>query len=121
MKVKFPATHVLAACLLPLAISSCGTMKVVKAAKNKTSEAVSGIADASIGRFMGPKIPVVEVREKDLRDLPTGDQRVLAMDAKAKKKRSFWFFGGPVDFKEPALPESSPGMDTEASLLPPIE
>lgn len=121
MKAKFSATHVLAACILPLALSSCGTMKVVKAAKDKTSSAMSGLADASIGRFMGPKIPVVEVRKKDLRDLPTGDQRILAMEEKTKKRRSFWFFGGPVDFKEPALPAAGTGGDAEGSLLPPIE
>jgi hypothetical protein len=121
MKRKFSAIHVFAACILPLALASCGTMKVVKAAKNKTSEAMSGLADASIGRFTGPKIPVVEVREKDLRELPSGDQRILAMEAKTKKKRSFWFFGGPVDFKEPSLPTPGAGDETDGSLLPPIE
>lgn len=96
-------------------------MKVVSAAKDKTSSAVGKIADASVGRFMGPKIDVVEVREKDLRELPSGDQRIASLDASiaAKKKRSFWFFDGPVDFKETPLPSDS--ATAEGSLLPPIE
>jgi hypothetical protein len=117
MKAKLTATHALAACILPLAFTSCGTMKVVTAAKDKTTAAMGQLADASVGRFMAPKVPVVEVREKDLKDLPTGQERALAFES--KKKRSFWFFGGPVDFKEPALPTA--GGELDGSLLPPIE
>jgi hypothetical protein len=61
----------------------------------------------------GPQ--VVEVREKDLKDLPTGME--LAKAHERERKRSFWFFGGPVDFKEPTLPE--PGSELDGSLLPP--
>lgn len=114
MKAKLTA-----AIVLPLALASCGTMKVVTAAKEKTSAAMTGLADASVGRFMGPKIPVVEVREKDLKNLPTGEERALAFESTKKKRSSFWFFGGPVDFKEPALPAS--GGEADGSLLPPIE
>lgn len=113
-----PAIHFLAAAILPLAITSCGTMKVVKAAKEKTSNGVSALADASWGRLTQPKVQVVEVREKDLKEMPTGDQQALAFDN--KRKRSFWgFFSGPVDFKEPTLPAA--GSELDGSLLPPVE
>ena len=107
----------LAAALLPLLVTSCGMMKI---AKDKTASGMSSVADATVGRFMGPKVQVVEVREKDLKKMMTGEERALAYQGK-KQRRSFWsLFDGPVDFKEPLLPETSPGeMDT--SLLPPIE
>ena len=116
MKAKSPAIHLLAAAFLPLVISSCGTMKVVQAAKEKTTNGMSAIADASWGRFTKPKVQVVEVREKDLKDMPTGEERALAY----QNQRSFWnFFSGPVDFKEPTLPSSAGELD--GSLLPPVE
>lgn len=62
-----------------------------------------------------PGVKVVEVREKDLKPLPSGHERALAFQN--TRKRSFWFFGGPVDFKEPILPEAGGEMD--GSLLPP--
>lgn len=58
-------------------------------------------------------VKVVEVREKDLKKLPTGQEQALAFET--KRKRS-WFFGGPVDFKEPTLPASAAAAD--GSLLP---
>lgn len=60
----------------------------------------------------GPK--VVDVREKDLKEMPTGHE--LAQ-AHTRERSGFWIFGGPVDFKEPKLPES--GADLDGSLLPP--
>lgn len=93
-------------------------MKVVQAAKEKTSGGMSAIADASWGRLTQPKVPVVEVREKDLKEIPSGQEQALAFENK-RKRSSFWFFGGPVDFKEPALPVTTGEMD--GSLLPPLE
>lgn len=70
----------------------------------------------SLARFLpGPRVQVVKVREKDLKPLPTGHERALAFEN--QHKRGFWFFGGPVDFIEPTLPE--PGGDMDGSLLPP--
>ena len=63
----------------------------------------------------GPRVQVVKVREKDLKEQPTGHERALAFEN--QRKRGFWFFGGPVDFKEPTLPE--PGNAMDGSLLPP--
>ncbi len=116
--MKAPLRVSSAAVILPLLVTSCGTMKIVHAAKDKTAAGMSHLADASVGRLMGPKVKVVEVREKDLKDMPTGEERALAFES--KKRRSFWFFGGPVDFKEPALP-SNPGGEVDGSLLPPLQ
>ena len=63
----------------------------------------------------GPSVQVVKVREKDLKELPTGHERALAFEN--QRKRGFWIFGGPVDFREPTLPE--PGSTLDGSLLPP--
>jgi len=60
-------------------------------------------------------VAVVKVRAKDLKPLPTGHERALAYAN--ERKQGFWFFGGPVDFKEPTLPEA--GGDPDGSLLPP--
>ena len=57
----------------------------------------------------------MKVREKDLKDLPTGRERALAYQN--SRKGGFWIFGGSVDFKEPKLPEA--GTEPDGSLLPP--
>jgi hypothetical protein len=73
-------------------------------------------ADMDLPDFIpGRGVKVVDVREKDLRELPSGQERALAY--KKERRRGFWIFGGPVDFKEPNLPEPGTGMD--GSLLPP--
>lgn len=116
MKAKSPA--ILALVILPVTLTSCGTMKVVRATKEKTASGMTAIADASWGRLTKPKVQVVEVREKELKELPSGDQQVAAFDN--RRKRSFWgLFSGPVDYKEPTLPTS--GGELDGSLLPPIE
>lgn len=67
------------------------------------------------GLLPGPRVKVVEVREKDLKKLPSGHERALAFEN--GRKGGFWFFNGPVDFKEPTLPD--PGSEMDGSLLPP--
>lgn len=116
--MKAMSQAILGALILPITLTSCGTMKVVTAAKEKTSSGVTALADASWGRLTKPKVPIVEVREKDLKELPTGEEQALAFDN--RKKRSFWgLFSGPVDYKEPTLPLNSGELD--GTLLPPIE
>jgi hypothetical protein len=74
------------------------------------------LPEMSLPDFMpGDRVKVVEVREKDLRELPTGQEKALAYQR--ERKRGFWIFGGPVDFKEPDLP--LPGSEVDGSLLPP--
>jgi hypothetical protein len=74
------------------------------------------LVDTPIARLLpAGGLKVVEVREKDLKDLPTGQERAIAY--RNERKRGFWIFGGPVDFEEPTLPEDGSGID--GSLLPP--
>lgn len=113
MKAMSPARILFSAVFLPLLLASCGAMKVVANAKDKTLAGVSNIKNT----IRPPRVPVVEVREKDLKELPTGEERALAFEN--KRKRNFWFFSGPVDFKEPTLPSAGGEMDN--SLLPPVE
>ncbi|QJE98370.1 hypothetical protein [Luteolibacter luteus] len=86
--------------------------------KNATAGGLAKIGEASKNSFanlMPSRIPVVEVRDKDLREVKTGDQQAVAFE-KTRRQR-FWFFGGPADFEEPDLPDTAGVMDGE--LLPP--
>lgn len=64
---------------------------------------------------MKPAVPVVEVREADLEKMPLGHEKALAYE---KKRKSFWSFRGPIDFKEPSMPEVT--LEADGSLLPPL-
>jgi hypothetical protein len=114
MKTIFPALF--AALLLPILVTSCGTVNRVRTTTAATTAKVSELAKSSIDKLMpDPKVQVVEVREKDLQEMPLGEERALAYTN--KQKRSFWSFGGPVDFEEPNLPQT--GGELDGSLLPP--
>lgn len=65
----------------------------------------------------GNRVKVVDVREKDLRELPTGRERALAF--KEERKQGFWIFDGPLYFEEPTLPNA--GSETDEGLLPPLD
>lgn len=106
-----------------LGLSSCAMLRSaggtsVAAVKTTTSSAVAKIpkiSDLPMAHLLpGQGIKVVEVRERDLKDMPTGHELAQAHE---KRKRGFWIFGGPVDFEEPSLPE--PGSELDGSLLPP--
>ncbi len=76
------------------------------------------IGDASrdsIAKILPSRVSVVEVREKDLEEMPLGHEQALAYEQ--KKRGFFWFFSGPVDFEEPDLPDTETEMT--GSLLPP--
>jgi hypothetical protein len=82
-----------------LALASCASVK----------KAGSSLAAFSPTHLMPPRVKVVEVREKDLREIPLGKERALAYVTNkqviAKREPGFWnLFRGPVEFKEPALP-----------------
>lgn len=76
---------------------------------------VSSITENSLAGILPARVKVVEVREKELKKLPTGQERALAFEK--SRRRSFWGFGGPVDFQEPTLPQA--GSEMDGSLLPP--
>ena len=106
-----------------LCLVSCATLS--KAGKNSiamvqktsadTAAKVAEISELSLSKIRPAGVKVVEVREKDLKEMPTGQERALAFEN--TRKRGFWFFNGPVDFKEPSLPQ--PGAEMDGSLLPP--
>jgi hypothetical protein len=92
-----------------------GPMDLVKKSTEATTTKVSKFSEMAANKIRPAGVPVVEVREKDLKPLPTGHEQALAFEN--SRKRSFWSFMGPVDFKEPTLPEIGGEMD--GSLLPP--
>jgi hypothetical protein len=114
-------------------LASCATLRSagknsVTAVKNSTSAAATKISSVAKAPKMpkmpgfhianllpGNRVKVVEVREKDLKELPTGQE--LAKAHARERRSGFWIFGGPVDFKEPTLPQ--PGSELDGSLLPP--
>jgi hypothetical protein len=99
------------------ALGSCAAVKnstSAAAAKVSSYAKLPDVADMPIARILpGQRVKVVEVREKDLKELPTGKEKAMAY----RSGGGFWIFGGPVDFKEPTLPE--PGSELDGSLLPP--
>jgi len=108
-----------------LMLSSCSTVSTIVAKAAKAKDSVGQTAGELAADFEAPKFGglfkrrphVVEVREKDLKNMPLGEERALAYQ---KSRRSFWdIFRGPVDFKEPELPDSADLID--GSLLPPKE
>jgi hypothetical protein len=121
----------LLAAISSLTLVSCGTLKQVgqssMAAVKKTGSATASMMkaiptpkmpkmpDMGLANLLpGSRIKVVDVREKDLEEFKTGKELAQAY----KRERSgFWIFGGPVDFKEPTLPEA--GSELDGSLLPP--
>ena len=102
----FAASMCLVSCA---ALSTAGKNSV--AMIQKTTAAVSELSD----KIHPAGVKVVAVREKDLKELPTGQERAMAFES--SRKSGFWFFKGPVDFKEPNLPEA--GAEMDGSLLPP--
>lgn len=103
-----------------IGLASCSAVSKVgqnsAAFVQKTTSKVSQLSEVAANTIRPAGVKVVEVREKDLKPQPTGREQALAFQN--TRKRSFWSFRGPVDFKEPSLPE--PGGEMDSSLLPPI-
>jgi hypothetical protein len=96
-------------------LPSCARLTAWRdAAGSKVSE-LSRQSLAAIDRLRPARVPVVEVRKKDLKEMPLGHERALAYTE--KQRNSWWFFSGPVDFKEPVLPDAA--TESTGSLLPP--
>jgi hypothetical protein len=108
--------------LLPLALlgaTSCGLTKSASAGGKPGPTRAMQLAQFSLKDLRPSPLPIVEVREKDLKVLPLGDERALAYLSRASKERARreWASVGPVDFIEPDLPDVR--ADVEAGLLPP--
>ena len=100
-------------------VCGCSTVKTTASKIGEASrQSLAKIGEASrdsVTAILPSRIPVVEVREKDLKEMPLGSERALAYE---QKKRGFFsFFTGPVDFEEPDLPDVESEMG--AGLLPP--
>lgn len=93
--------------IVAVSLASCAQMTQLK---NATVAGVSNL--------MPQRIPVVEVRQKDLKEIKTGRDQAVAFEK--ERRRGFWgsLFQGPVDFKEPELPVESASTDGE--VLPPM-
>ncbi len=115
--IHFPATAVVLGLVSCAAVNKMGegSLALVQKTTAATTSKVSQISSFAADTIHPPRVKVVEVREKDLKKLPTGKEQALAYQS--THKRGFWFFHGPVDFKEPNLPE--PGGEMDGSLLPP--
>lgn len=99
-----------------LAVASCGVAdSTIQAANNVTAK----VSQFSIHDLRPNRIKVVDVREKDLKEMPLGDERLVAYKIEQEKARANrnWLFAGSVKFKEPDLP--SRVDDMSAGLLPP--
>lgn len=122
MKLPIPPIF-LAILLFPLGFISCSTISqagadsvaMIKKTSTGAVAKVSSITENSLAGILPARVKVVEVREKELKKLPTGQERALAFEK--SRRRSFWGFGGPVDFQEPTLPQA--GSEMDGSLLPP--
>jgi hypothetical protein len=112
-----------------IGLIACGPMQKVGSGtasvfKKSTASVATGFAaipkpklpDLSLADLMpGPKIKVVEPREKDLKEMPTGTE--LAKAHRGQGTSTFWPFSGKLYFEEPDFPE--PGAEMDGSLLPP--
>jgi hypothetical protein len=103
-----------------LSFASCAQVNQLKTTTaggfSKVSGGLAKATDATMAKLMPARIPVVEVREKDLKAVKTGQEQAVAFE-KSRRNRFWDIFSGPVNFQEPALPEGAGSMDDE--LLPP--
>jgi hypothetical protein len=126
IRIKFIAVIAAACSLISCATVSKvgkGSVAVVQNATKATTSGVAKLSTAVTDKISPAGVKVVEVREKDLKMMQTGKEKALAFEAKqnriaSSQSRVSWFFKGPVDFKEPALPNVDGELD--GSLLPPI-
>lgn len=107
MRTQVRHPHRLLAAIVAVGLSACGTMAKVK---DTTVAGVNQLADYARAPF-GPAVPVVEPREGDWRELPSGRERA---EAYLEQRR---FFAQLADFQEPELPD--PTEDPATSLLLP--
>lgn len=100
-----------------LSLVSCAQVNHIKTATVGGFSKVTEASRNSIAKLLPtPGVPVVEVREKDLKPLPTGQEQAIAFE-KSRRNRFWNMFSGPVDFEEPVLPADVGALDGD--LLPP--
>ena len=88
----------ISASLAVVAFSSCsGGFQETAATRLDT------LAKFSFTDLMPSKVPVVEVREDQLKEMPLGSERALAFEQKQNQRR-LASFRAPATFREPVLP-----------------
>ena len=115
--ILFPLSALASGLMSCATVSKVGnsSLAFVKKTTSVTTAKVSELSDRAVSLVSPAGVKVVEVRESDLKELPSGEEKAMAYES--NRKRSFWFFDGPVDFKEPSLPQA--GGESDGSLLPP--
>ena len=91
---------------------SCGNFDAAGIAKKSVR---------SVANLVPRRVPVAEVRPKDLKEMPSGADRALAWDRHLDSKRyasNFRWFA-PKNYKAPRLPDSR-SMPTDGGILPPL-
>jgi hypothetical protein len=99
-----------------LSLASCAQVNKLTTATTGGFAKATDATKNSFAKLMPSRIPVVEVREKDLKELKSGQEQAVAFE-KSRRNRFWGIFSGPVDFQEPALPEDLGSVD--GGLLPP--
>jgi hypothetical protein len=100
------------AVLFAAMLTSCSVDHATDAANDLAVKA----RQFSLADLRPSKIDIVEVRESELRALPSGEERKMAY---LRSPGRFGRFFGPVEFIEPDLPEG--GFAADGMLLPSIE
>jgi hypothetical protein len=125
--MKLPFQIIIAPVILAhFGLLACGTVRemgknsvnFVTTTAAATTKKVGALSELAVNTVHPPQVKIVEVRQKDLKKQLTGKDRVLAFE-NTRKRSFFSFFSGPVNFKEPILPQ--PGGEIDGSLLPPKE
>lgn len=99
--------------LTSLALLSCGTLLVScgTSASNLAGKSLDSIKSAT-ANLLPSRIPIAEVRTKDLQKLTSGTDRALAWDRKLNR----WVYMA-VDYKPATLPDQ-PSLPVDGGLLP---
>ena len=100
---------------------SCGNFKSSAVSKAVAVSRMAKKSVASVVNLVPRRVPVAEVRPKDLKQMPSGADRALAwnrhLDSKRYASNFRWF--APKNYKAPKLPESR-SMPTDGGILPPL-
>lgn len=82
-----------------------------------SNSSTSSLASKSLDKVTGlwpSRVPVVDVRHKDLKKMASGKDRALAWDRSLNQ----WVYL-PVDYKPPTLPDDQ-AIPIDGGLLPPL-
>ena len=91
-----------------LCLVSCGNFKAASLATKPFK---------SVANLIPKRIPIAEVRTKDLQKMTTGADKALAFEKKQNRRR-FAFFRSL--YKEPKLPDAQ-SLPADAGILPPLK